>query len=144
MQGLRMALYKIKRFIQNVWFFRRELKDYEDFDYQGLLMFNKRCLEGMYTYQSNVDYFVSVNRDNHCKHMKRVIGRLERLVEDEYDTRNLKMSKPINTRKALPSLVKDKDLPTKRMVNKHADAIRQDDLKAIGKFWERYLLHCWH
>lgn len=127
----------IINFFRNIYVFRKSLYNHSPWDYQGYLLFSRDALADMHKFQSNVDYFVSVNRDNTCKHMKRCIGRLDRLIKDEYDFSNCSAVDTLSLRKVA-------DLPTLKMVSKNSASIRKQDLEAVSKFIERNLLNCWH
>ncbi len=131
----------MKNFLKNIWFFRKELSEYYKWDYHGMLLLNKKCLEGMHEYQSTVeDSFVSVNRDKTCLEMKKAIKCLERLIEDDYIGNKLSFT----TEGGNIAGKKLQDLPTEKGALKHMPSIKEQDLKYLAKFWDRYLLHCWH
>jgi len=126
----------IKRFFINTYKFRKELTNAYPWDYQGSLLLLRRSIQDMYDFQSTVNYFVSVNRDKHCLHMKKAIKVLDRIIADEYYY--------TNTNFRGTDAVKFQDLPTLEMTRKHSRSIREEDLKFIAKFIERHLQHCWH
>jgi hypothetical protein len=131
---------RVRNFVRNVWFFRKELNEYSGFDYQGTLMFHRKCLEGMYNDQMSSETFVSVNRDKNCKRIKETIVRLDRLILGEQGIDALDY---VTDDKNGLHLVKVYDLPSTSRAVKLIKTLPQDDLDAVAKFWQKHILHCW-
>jgi hypothetical protein len=144
---------KIYLFLKNIFIYRSELARSVPWDYSGLLLLMKRNIIEMNNYQSSVDYFVGINRDNTCKRMSIVLHAIDRLIEDDYGTCKTdwdQFDKDIasNKRGYFPSRLENNslyDFPRNRkLCYRIEDSQRRLDLEIVSKYYSKYVIHCWH
>lgn len=121
-----------KRFIQNVWFFRKELSGWWSSDQEPTLALLRRALEGMEETQRTSMYFRSINADNKAKNIRTCVLLLNRIIDDKYDIDKFEynvISTPVpdmpQFNEVHIEVTKKKDLPGKAMANK-LDLKKQD------------------
>jgi len=127
--GVQMSIYtNIKNYVRNIWKFRKSLTEHSPCDYQGLLLISREVIQDMYDYQSTADFFVSVNRDKQCKHMKTCTLLLDRLIKDDYILLESNKS----------------GLPVKKLNHKRSSISQKQDLELFTKLLNKHLLYWWH
>lgn len=122
-------------FIDNCVKYRKALTQSCPWDSHGMFLFLRDNLQQMYDYQSNVDYFVSVNRDKHCNKMKVCIALLDRVIKDEYHDMYYDFDSPL-TDEGLCS-----KLPFKTKYYGHQ---KENDVELLFHYLNKYSLHWWH
>lgn len=135
------------RFVHNVWWFRKELWAWWNWDQEPTLRLLKRALEGMYEAHRDDPYHEDHGRI--AKDIKICIHLLNRIIEDYYfldkfEYKRVESTIPVNTGQAFKSVkihkIKRYDLPSTNMVSK-LDLKKQDTellfkiMKKINGWW---------
>ena len=76
--------YKIPYFIENVWYFRKELWEHRSWDYIFSLMMLRRSLTKLANTLEFYGWEEDVSRMKKVNEIKRVIYLIDRIREDEY------------------------------------------------------------
>jgi hypothetical protein len=76
--------YKIPYFVENVWYFRKELWEHRSWDYIFSLMMLRRSLTKLAHTLEFYGWEEDVSRMKKVKEIKRVIYLIDRIREDEY------------------------------------------------------------
>jgi len=76
--------YKIPYFVENVWYFRKELWEHRSWDYTHSLMILRRSLTKLAHTLEFYGWEVEESRMEKVKNMKRAIQLIDRMSSDEY------------------------------------------------------------
>lgn len=132
--------YNIKYFFKNLYVFRKTLWRHRCWDYTGCYHALRDSLNDMHGYQSEVNHFVSINRDKTCKEILSCVLLLDRLIEDDYLKGDYKLeaggiiyTPPVG------------GLPTyKGNLKRSVDYMEQQDLELLTKILNKHLRRFWH
>lgn len=138
--------YTPKRFIKNVWFFRKELSQWWNWDQEPTLSLLKRSLEGMYDAHVNDKWHK--NHKRHANNIKVCIHLLDRLCKDEYDISKFDYDATFTPLEDKPGyskihieVTKKYDLPSKNMG--HKLNLRKQDKELLFKLLEKHIDSWW-
>jgi len=76
--------YKIPYFVENIWYFRKELWEHRSWDYTYSLMMLRRSLTKLAHTIEFYGWEVDESRMEKVKNIKRAIELIDRMREDEY------------------------------------------------------------
>ena len=140
------AYHKIKQYIRNLRIFHNTLTNFQPWDSYGLLLAMKDSSIGLHNYISEVDDFVSVNRDKDCKRIKIFINSLDRMIKDEYCTITDFEYVSNKERDGVFSIecVKIKDYPSQKIKYRVEESQKEVDREIVAKAFLKYYDKWWH
>lgn len=133
-------IHSLKKYIRNITLFRKLLRYYSPYDYTGMLLAMKICLDDMQDKQGKEKDWVKVNQEKCCKKMKVVSNSLGRLIEQEYTIRYFDYD--YSPFKGI-TVTKLKDMPTQGLISKVDKSCLEVDLEIVSKAIRNNLIHWW-